>query len=389
MTKLFFAFARFSVLGVCLAAVAWAADKEKTEAQQWFEEAEKAWEEALVLDDELRAKKAEAEAAAEEGKEPDEEETAKLPKPDFAGAFELFKKSAEAGFSDAALRVSELLLAGRGVPKDTIGAFEWAEKAAAMGNLEAQLLTASKFEEGRGTQKSLSKALALYETALEQGSPVARMKVANLLDRGEPGVEQNRARALPLFQQAARDGDAGAIYMVGLYLQRGYVVEKNEEAASQWFLRGAEIGEARAQRKLAMRYLMGTGVQQNTVEALKWCDLALKNPDGDVETKNLAREYREAIVEKLTPRKIDQAARYVERFKLKTFKDISLPPLPYKGPAPVYHTLADVNGNQLEAAVIAVNAEAVVLERRSDSKRFTVPLKRLSAESLELLKGLE
>ena len=282
-----------------------------------------------------------------------------------------------------------MLLAGRGVPKDTIGAFEWAEKAAGMGNLEAQLLTASKFEEGRGTQKSLSKALALYETALEQGSPVARMKVANLLDRGEPGVEQNRARALPLFQQAARDGDAGAIYMVGLYLQRGYVVEKNEDAASQWFLRGAEIGEARAQRKLAMRYLMGTGVQQNTVEALKWCDLALKNPDGDVETKNLAREYREAIVEKLTPRKIDQAARYVERFKLKTFKDISLPPLPYKGPAPVYHTLADVNGNQLEAAVIAVNAEAVVLERRSDSKRFTVPLKRLSAESLELLKGLE
>ncbi|MGI9239191.1 MAG: tetratricopeptide repeat protein, partial [Verrucomicrobiales bacterium] len=220
---------------------------------------------------------------------------------------------------------------------------------------------------------------------LAQGAPAARMKVAGLLDRGEPGVGQNRARALPLFQEAAKVGDPEAIYMIGLYLQRGYVVPKDDDAASQWFLRAAEIGEAKAQRKLAMRYFRGTGVEQDTVEALKWCELALKNPNGDVETKNLAREYQESISSTVTPRKVSQAMREVGRFKLKEFKGIILPPLPYDGPALVYHELSDTNGNKLEAAVIALQGDKVILERRGDGTRFTVPLKRLSDESKKLV----
>ena len=375
-------------------------DGAKGEAERWYDEGVDAWDKAEVLDKELKAKLAEqGEAEEDEGEDSERKgsrrekkaEKAELepqPVPDFAGAFALFKKSAEAGFAKAALKVSELLLAGYGVPKDTIGAFEWALKAAEMGDVRGQLLAASKYEEGRGTQKSLSRALTLYEQALEQGSAVARMKVAGLLDRGEPGVEQNRARALPLFQAAAKEGDAEAIYMIGLYLQHGYVVPKDADAASQWYLRAAEIGEARAQRKLAMRYFRGTGVEQDPVEALKWCELALKNPGGDVETKNLAREYQEAIRETVTPRKVDQAMREVGRFEVKEFRDISLPPMPYDGPAPVYHRLTDTAGNELEAAVLQVKAEAVVLERRSDGSKFTVPLKRLSDESRKLVEGL-
>jgi hypothetical protein len=215
------------------------------------------------------------------------------------------------------------------------------------------------------------------------------MKVAGLLDRGEPGVEQNRARALPLFQDAAKAGDAEAIYMIGTYLQFGHVVAKDAGAASQWYLRAAEIGDARAQRKLAMRYFRGTGVEQDEVEALKWCELAIQNPNGDIETKNLAREYRESMQESVTPRKAAQAMRNAGRFKLKEFKDISLPPMPYKGPALAYHVLKDKTGNQLEAAVISLKPDAVVLERRSDGVRFTVELKRLSEESLTLIKGLK
>ena len=394
MTKLILAVKSWLVVTVLLGLAGVAAAQKKTapsEGEKLFEQAELAWAAAVALDEELKA--AAAEAAEDEDEDEDEDEPGDPAEPavvpDFAGAFELYKKSAAAGHSDAALQISHLLLAGYGVPKDTIGAFEWALKASEMGNLEAHLLTASKYEEGRGTTKSLSRALALYEKSLEMGSDAARMKVAHLLDRGEPGVEQNRARALPLFQQAAKDGDADAIYMVGLYLQRGYVVDKDEDAASQWYLRAAEIGEAKAQRKLAMRYFRGTGVSQNSVEALKWCDLALKNPNGDVETKNLAREYQEAISETVTERKVAQAMRYAERFKLKEFKEISLPPFPYKGPEPTYHVLTDTSGNKLEGAVISMEADAVVLERRSDGKRFNVPLKRLSEESRKLLAGLE
>ena len=371
-------------------------DSGKSDADFWFEEGLAAWEKAVELDAAIREREAE-----EAGDEEDEEGTTRrkprrvrsgddkpLEQPDFAGAFALIKRAGESGHAKAALKVSELLLAGSGVPKDTIGAFEWAVKAADLGDVEAQLLAASKYEVGRGTTRSLSKALALYERALEQGSAPARMKVAGLLDRGEPGIEQNRPRALPLFQEAAAEGDPEAIFMIGTYLQRGYVVTKDEEAASRWFLRAAEIGEAKAQRKLAMRYFRGTGVEQNEVEALKWCELALQNPDGDIETKNLAREYKEAMSEQMTERKRSQAMRYVERFKMKEFKDIILPPMPYKGPAPVYHMLTDTSGNKLEAAVIAVRDDTVVLERRSDGSRFNVPLKRLSEESRKLLDDL-
>ena len=348
---------------------------ERSEAEQWFVEAETAWTEAAELDS----------AADEEDEEKEEEPAGE--KPDFVGAFALFKKAAEAGNSEAALRISELLLAGYGIPKDTIGAFEWAVKSADLGNAEAQMLAASKYEEGRGTTKSLSKALSLYEKALAQGSLAARMKVAGLLDRGEPGVQQNRARALPLFQEAAKDGVAEAIYMVGLYLQRGYVIAKDDAAASQWFLRAAEMGEAKAQRKLAIRYFRGTGVGQNSTEALKWCELALKNPAGDVETKNLAGEYREAIVENMTPRKVTQGVRDAGRFEAEEFKQITLPPLPYRGAALVYHQLTDTAGNPLEAAILAVGGDSVRLERRGDGTRFTVPLRRLSDESRKLVEG--
>jgi hypothetical protein len=80
--------------------------------------------------------------------------------------------------------------------------------------------------------------------------------------------------------------------------------------------------------------------------------------------------------------------REVGRFKLKEIRDISLPPMPYDGPAPVYHTLSDITGNQLEAAVVALRPDAVVLERKSDGTKFTVPLKRLSEESRKLIEGL-
>jgi len=359
-----------------------------SEAEKLYAEGVEAWDQAVALADELKQRLAELgedEGSDKAGDKPGQEEGDPLEKPDFSGAFDLFKRSADAGYGKAAVKISELLLAGDGVPKDTAGSFEWALKAAEMGDVEGQLLAASKYEEGRGAKKSLSRALALYEQALEQGATAARMKVADLLDRGEPGVEQNRARALPLFQGAAQDGDPGAIYMIGLYLQRGYVVAKDDRAASQWYLRAAELGEARAQRKLAMRYFRGTGVEQDPIEALKWCEIALKNPDGDVETKNLAREYQEAIRASVTPRKADQAMREVGRFKLKEFEEISLPPLPYDGPALVYHQLSDTNGNRLEAAIVALKADAVILERRSDGSRFTVPLKRLSEESRKLV----
>ena len=385
MPELFFAVKQWIAVSwlVAAAGVNQAAAQE-ADAEKWFQEAEKALAAAEALEMELKEKAAEA-----DGDEEGEEGADDGPEPDFAGAFTLFKKAAEAGHARAALKVSEMLIEGLGVPKSTIDSFGWAVKAAELGDVDAQLLAASKYEEGRGTTKSLSRALKLYEEAFEQGSKVARMKVATLVDRGDPGVQQNRARALPLFQQAAKDGDKHAIYMIGWYLQRGYVVEKDEAAASQWYLRGAEIGEPKCQRKLAIRYFRGTGLQADAVDALMWCELALKNMEGDVETKNLAREYREAIVEKMTPRKVAQAVRDAGKFKAKEFGQISLPTFPYKGPAPTYHLLTDTTGNKLEAAIVSKKADSVLLERRSDGTRFDVPLRRLSEESRKLVEGFE
>lgn len=75
-------------------------------------------------------------------------------------------------------------------------------------------------------------------------------------------------RAYQLFLECANEGNAQAMNALGVLLQRGWGIEKNEEQAVRWFLRASEAGYTNADVNLAQIYAKGLGTEQNYEKAV-------------------------------------------------------------------------------------------------------------------------
>jgi len=71
-----------------------------------------------------------------------------------------------------------------------------------------------------------------------QGHAEAQCNLGVCYQDGD-GVEQNLARAVELYQQAAEQGEAGAQYNLGVIYHSGSGVEKSLETAVQWWTKAA------------------------------------------------------------------------------------------------------------------------------------------------------
>lgn len=69
--------------------------------------------------------------------------------------------------------------------------------------------------------------------------------VVNYLN-GTGGVEKNPEKAIRLFQKAAENGVASAMYNLGLCYYNGDGVEKDLAKAVEWYQKAAENGDANA-----------------------------------------------------------------------------------------------------------------------------------------------
>jgi TPR repeat protein len=59
---------------------------------------------------------------------------------------------------------------------------------------------------------------------------------------GEGGLAVDLARAVRLFQQSAAQGDADALFKLGIYLMAGDVIEQDQLGAVQMFTQAAQQG---------------------------------------------------------------------------------------------------------------------------------------------------
>lgn len=57
---------------------------------------------------------------------------------------------------------------------------------------------------------------------------------------------------------------------LGMMYQKGLGTSQNASKAFEWFLSGAEAGNAEAMFNLGMAYYKGTGHPRNLSEAFKW-----------------------------------------------------------------------------------------------------------------------
>ncbi|KAL6882708.1 hypothetical protein ACP4OV_011398 [Aristida adscensionis] len=122
------------------------------------------------------------------------------------------------------------------------------------------------WEEGRREE-----AVQYYRSAAELGHPVGMCNLGvSYLEANPPMAEE----AIRWFYPSATAGNARAQYNLGLCLQNGKGVKRNQKEAAKWYLRAAEGGNIRAMYNISLCYNFGEGLTQDPVRAKRWLQLA-------------------------------------------------------------------------------------------------------------------
>lgn len=143
---------------------------------------------------------------------------------------------AEAGDTDAQLRVGAAYDSGRGAPRDGKQAMKWYRMAAERGNAEAQNSVGS----GLQAEKRYEEALHWYEKASAQGHALATNNLAYLYDLGL-GVKQDRRKGFELYSRAADLGWAEAMWNIANMYGAGQLGEKDMLNACVWAMRARKF----------------------------------------------------------------------------------------------------------------------------------------------------
>jgi TPR repeat protein len=143
---------------------------------------------------------------------------------------------AEAGDTDAQLRVGAAYDYGKGAPRDGSEAMKWYRMAADRGNAEAQNSVGS----GLQAEKRYEEALPWYEKASAQGHALATNNLAYFHDLGL-GVKQDRRKGFELYSRAADLGWAEAMWNIANMYGGGQLGDIDMVSACVWTKRAQKF----------------------------------------------------------------------------------------------------------------------------------------------------
>lgn len=134
--------------------------------------------------------------------------------------------------------------------------------------LRDQFHLGKMYGSGKMGARNLKKAEKLLSYVAEKGNATAKAQVAILYAQGEV-LPRNLDKAQMLLEQSVDPKNIETLYRMGnIYLYGQYNFEKNPRKAAEWFQRAADSEYGAAQTKLALLYLQGRGVPQDTEKAL-------------------------------------------------------------------------------------------------------------------------
>lgn len=114
------------------------------------------------------------------------------------------------------------------------------------------------------------------EQAALKGNPKAEAQLGEMLRRGD-GIAKDEARGVALLEKAARAGNSGAAFRVGMLLAHSESgVAKDPERALAYFRAAAAGGEKEAFFNIGAAYGSARGVKRDYGEALGWLIVARK-----------------------------------------------------------------------------------------------------------------
>ncbi len=182
---------------------------------------------------------------------------------DFAQAFSLFSKAAEAGLAEAHYFTGLCYSTGQGVPRDVRKARAHLEKAVAGGYELANYSLGTLYRgtpgmapDEQAAQRYLMKAIPTVVTLAERGDVFAQLYYGEILENGLRGAKDEK-EALRWYEKAARQGYAPAQYALGRMRTEGRGTDKNYTDANNW------LGKAAGQGHREAQYLLGYNLVHN------------------------------------------------------------------------------------------------------------------------------
>jgi len=98
-------------------------------------------------------------------------------------------------------------------------------------------------------------------------------------------VKKDLEKARQFYLTGADKGNAKAIHNLAVLYAEGIDGKPDYREAAQWFRKAADRGVADSQYNLGILYARGIGVEQNLAESYKWFALASQQGDQDAGKK--------------------------------------------------------------------------------------------------------
>ena len=182
-----------------------------------------------------------------------------------------FERAANAGDLVAAYNFAVSLAQGVGAERDDRGAMMWLRRAARSLPL-AQYWYGRMLVEGRGLDADPAEGRVWLARATEAGVVDAQVMLGEMMVNGRGGPRDDDA-ALALFDKAARQGHAGAMFALGV-LADGRRDVAGRTAAQDWFRQAAERDHPYAALMLGRYLARGLAGTTNLVESRRWLEAA-------------------------------------------------------------------------------------------------------------------
>ena len=123
---------------------------------------------------------------------------------------------------------------------------KWIKK----GKAWAMGLLADRYRDGVGVKQSDKKTIELYEMAAKRGNAGAQFNLGLFYQQGICGLTQSSERAIEYWTLAANQGHPDAQYNVGLTYAIGECIEQSNSKAREWWTKAAAQGHQDAIQNL-------------------------------------------------------------------------------------------------------------------------------------------
>lgn len=133
-------------------------------------------------------------------------------------------------------------------------------------------------------------AAVLVRQAAEAGNPTATYEMGYLLQFGD-GVPKDLPQSTQWYMRGAQMGEARSEAAIGRDYELGIQVPENWDAAAQWYMKSAQQGYEQGEFWLGRAYQYGVGVPIDPNSAAQWYDRAAAQ--GDSQSAYFAQYIRD------------------------------------------------------------------------------------------------